>query len=357
MSALVPPTAAALAQAAAVLVQEVMRLMPGEQVLLTADPHTDAAALAAVAAAAEAAGGHTVSLLLARPLPFQGGLADPWLPEPLVAAAGHSDIWIDLCMPYIAGASLYERTTRNGRTRYLLGADMGAGGITRLFGGVDLDAVYAMSDALGDLFASATGQTCRLTTPAGTDVRFVLATPAGLALTRATRPGGYFVPGTAVIVPELDSVEGTIVCEAAFHEYYSVPAKAFRFDVRGRIRGVSGGGDECARMEAALRRAGQGDYGYVVHFSCGFHPAARFTGGSFIEDQRVRGADAVGFGLPPWHEGGGENHPDGVMRDHSLWIGGEQVIAGGRFVGPAAIVASAARLEPEAGRIPAEHPA
>ncbi len=108
-------------------------------------------------------------------------------------------------------------------------------------------------------------------------------------------------------------------------------------------------------MEAALRRAGQGDYGYVVHFSCGFHPAARFTGGSFIEDQRVRGADAVGFGLPPWHEGGGENHPDGVMQEHSLWIGPEQVIDHGRFVGPAAIVAGAARLE--AGRVPAESPA
>ena len=62
------------------------------------------------------------------------------------------------------------------------------------------------------------------------------------------------------------------------------------------------------------------------------NPAARTTGRSFIEDSRVMGNNAVGMGLPWWMPGGGENHPDGVVTTHSIWIDGKQIVDKGDVV-------------------------
>ena len=289
-----------LARAAGVLVRDMMCVRRGESVLLSADSATDARAIEALQNAAYDAGARVATVTLTPPLPLQGGLADPYLPEPLVAAAPHCDAWIDLCMPYIAGSKLFDGVVNNGRTRYFLGADIGAGGIARIFGRADLDRVFEVSDTMTDYLSGAAGETCHITTPLGTEVRFTLAENEGLALAKAATPGGYFVPGTAVLIPVLESVRGTIVCETAFHEYYTALEEPLRFEVDGLISKVSGGGPELHAMDRALRRAGNGEYGHIVHFSCGFHPGARFTGHSFIEDQRAVGCDAVGLGLPPW---------------------------------------------------------
>jgi hypothetical protein len=86
--------------------------------------------------------------------------------------------------------------------------------------------------------------------------------------------------------------------------------------------------------ERALRRAGGGDFGRVIHFTVGFHPAARFAGASFIEDIRSPGANAIGLGVPWWEPGGGENHPDAVMTAQSIWVDGAQVVRDGTVVHP-----------------------
>jgi hypothetical protein len=48
----------------------------------------------------------------------------------------------------------------------------------------------------------------------------------------------------------------------------------------------------------------------------------------------VPGSNAIGMGLPWWEPGGGENHPDGIVFDQSLWIDGELISERGRFSGP-----------------------
>jgi leucyl aminopeptidase (aminopeptidase T) len=273
-------------------------------------------------------------MMLAPPLPFQGGLANPYVPDPVTGAAQNCDAWIDLCMPYLAGAAVYDAAMKNGRTRYFLAADIGAAGIVRIFTQADLEQVFAVSDLFNALLAEAAGKRCRFTTPLGTDVRFQLADPEGLAIERATKPGGYFVPGTVMVIPELESVKGTIVCDSTFHEYYTPLTEPYRFEVDGKIKSVSGGGTELKVIDRALKRAGNGEYGHIVHFTCGYHPAARVTGKSFIEDQRAIGCNAVGFGLPQWVDGGGENHPDCVMQEQSFWIDDEQIIDAGVIVAP-----------------------
>ena len=99
-------------------------------------------------------------------------------------------------------------------------------------------------------------------------------------------------------------------------------------------------------MDRALRRAGGGEYGYVIHFTHGIHPAARLTGRSFIEDMRVTGNNAVGLGLPWWVPGGGENHPDAILSEQSIWIDGEKLVEDGAFVAPALLAKLGAELAP-----------
>lgn len=338
-----------LARAALIFVRDMMCVIEGEHVLITADVNTDKRAIGAVQNSAYALGAKVATVMLAPALPFQGGLANKFIPDPVVAAAQNCDAWIDLCMPYIAGASVYDKAMKNGRTRYFLGADIGAEGIIRLFSQADLDKVFALSDLFNELLAAAAGQNCRFTTPLGTDVSFRLAHPEGLAIERATKPGGYFAPGTVMVIPELETVKGIVMCEATFHEYYTTLSEPYRFEVDGKIRSVTGGGTELKVIQRSLRRAGNGEYGNIVHFTCGYHPAARFTGNSFIEDQRVIGCNAVGLGLPQWVEGGGENHPDCVMKEQSFWIGDRQIIDGGVIVAPDKLVKASQDLRPVYG--------
>jgi len=112
---------------------------------------------------------------------------------------------------------------------------------------------------------------------------------------------------------------------------------------------LSGGGPERKVMDRALRRAGGGEYGHIVHFTCGYHPSARLTGKSFIEDQRVIGCNAVGFGLPQWVEGGGENHPDCVMSQQSFWIEDQKIVDAGVIVAPPDLAQAARELQPTVG--------
>ncbi len=338
-----------LARAALLLARDMMCIVPGEHVLVTADTETEARAVDAVVNAAHSLGARVASMTLAPPLPFQGGLANPYMPDPVVAAANHCDAWIDLCMPYIAGAAVYDEAMKNGRTRYFLAADIGAGGMIRIFGKADLNQVFAVSDRFNELLADAAGTRCRFTTPLGTDVRFTLAAPEGLEIKRATKPGGYFVPGTVMVIPELETVQGTVICESTFHEYYTTLEEPYRFEVDGTIQSVTGGGTELKAIDRSLKRAGNGSYGNIVHFTCGYHPAARFTGTSFIEDQRVIGCNAVGLGLPQWVEGGGENHPDCVMREQSFWIGDQQIIDHGKIVATPELAEAADVLQPVYG--------
>ena len=59
------------------------------------------------------------------------------------------------------------------------------------------------------------------------------------------------------------------------------------------------------------------------------------------------GCNAVGMGLPWWIPGGGENHPDGVVSDQSMWIDGQKIISDGTIVGPSELAAIAHRLRPD----------
>jgi 2,5-dihydroxypyridine 5,6-dioxygenase len=183
-----------LARAAHILARDMMSVKPSESVLISADTSTDLRLVEAVQNACCAMEAKVATIVLAPPVRFQGTLADAYLPDHFKAAAVACDIWIDFCFPYLAGSKTYDAAVHNQRTRYFLGADIGSGGLARLMGSGHLDQIFALSDAFAELVEAAAGKVCHVTNRVGSDVAFTLAKTEGLALARATRPGGSSYP-------------------------------------------------------------------------------------------------------------------------------------------------------------------
>lgn len=321
------------ARGADVLARDQFRVKSGETVLITADTASDAEAVEAVFDAAVAARARP-SLMVIPQLPFQGKLADPYVPDTLAAGALHSDVWFDLTFPYLAGSEVHDNAMRNERTRYLLLGDLSIGGLHRLYGTIELDSLYAVQKAFDDLTAAHEGAHCRVTSPSGTDVEFTLGKSVGSKPRHCEKPGMSTPLGSSIFFPVPETVVGQIALDAVFHEYYVMLSSPMTLTVDKEIIEVRNGFGQTRAMDRALRRANKGKYGRVIHFSYGFHPSARFSGRSFIEDIRACGTNAIGLGMPWWEPGGGENHPDAVVSQQSLWIDGEQILHEGGVVGP-----------------------
>jgi leucyl aminopeptidase (aminopeptidase T) len=338
-----------LTQAADALIATHFAVAPGETVLVTVDTGTEQALIDALFDAVIRAGGRPMIVLIAQ-LPFQGALADPYLPPALSAAVEVADVWLDFCFPYMAGSKMHDKAMKAGKTRYALLAMAGADCFARLYGSLDFTAMMEFQIALANYVGSKAGSVARFTCPRGTDITFTMAE---LKLKRhrvANVPGMHTVPGAQNLYPVLESVKGQIVLQALFDEIYRTLRQPITLQVDGRIQSFSGAAaEDQPRLERALRRAsgsGGQHYGYCIHFTLGFHPGTQLTGKHFIEDIRIPGSNAIGMGLPWWEAGGGENHPDGVVFDQSLWIDGEQVLDCGRLVGPPALVVAYQPVQP-----------
>jgi 2,5-dihydroxypyridine 5,6-dioxygenase len=334
-----------LARAAELMLRDVLDTKPGECVIITADTASDMRTVEAVQNAARGLEAKVMVTVIPQ-LPFQGALGDPYIPDPLKAAVENSDLWIDLTFPYMAGSAPFDEAMKNKRTRYYLAAGLGAESMIRMFGKVDLEKLFALTNTFDALLGRNSGQECRITNQRGTDVRFKLAEPIAMGTCKSEGPGPLFLPGTVMVMPRENSVQGVIIFDAVFHEYYTPLLDPICLKVDGKVQEVSGGLSEGTVLERSLKRASHDSLGYIIHFTCGFHPAARYTGTSFLEDQRVTGYNAVGLGLPFWMPGGGENHPDAILSRQSLWVAGEQIVDQGRIIGPPEMAALAKEMVP-----------
>ncbi|MGH7714360.1 MAG: hypothetical protein ACREML_00025, partial [Vulcanimicrobiaceae bacterium] len=266
-----------MSRGAGILVRDQYCVQPNESVLISADNTSDRAVIDALVEAVRDVGARPATVVIPQ-LPFQGRLADPYVPEILTAAAGASDVWFDLTFPYLAGSQAHDKAMLANRTRYLLIGDLGEAAFERMYASVGLDDLFALQDAVDAFVRERERVTCRMTNPAGTDFTFTLGKTATKKSRRVTKPGTSTIMGSAMFYPEPDSVRGTIVVDAVFHEYYAVPRTPITLEVNGAITRLSGGGSHWHPTDRALRRAGRGEYGRVIHLSYGFHPGARFTG-------------------------------------------------------------------------------
>jgi len=158
------------------MLSDFLAYRPSERLVITGDTAGDAAVIQAIAAAAIAVGARPMIITLPQ-LPYQGKLADPYLPEALAGAVAACDLWIDLTFPYIAGSALHDRALKSGAIRYMLASDLTAEALLRLFGGGVIESFFSRQAALDAAFTRAAGRPVRITSPLGTDVAFTLGKP------------------------------------------------------------------------------------------------------------------------------------------------------------------------------------
>lgn len=325
--------------AAKTLLVDYLNVKARENVVVTIDSDSDPMASDALLAAAEAVGARPTVVKGSR-LPFQGALADPFISEAMAEVVKAADVWIDLCWPYMAGSHAHDQAMASKKVRYCLAGDIDARAIERLIYRVDLARLEALANDFRALMADSIGKRCRITCPRGTEFEFEIGKGS-------PKENIFFVPGSLSIPLNVDSVKGRVVLSSVFHEYYTELRSPITLHVDGQIRSIEGEGIDSVVMDRALRRASNGEYGRIIHLTLGVHPSARWTGRSFIEDMRVLGNNAIGFGVPFWLPGGGENHPDGVVRNQSVWIEGRQIVENGVIVAPPSLATQSGALLPQ----------
>lgn len=182
------------------------------------------------------------------------------------------------------------------------------------------------------------GRDARITTPAGTDLRFKLKGRAvhvhdGILDKSDTDKGTLFetLPaGTIEHAPDENSAEGVVL--------YDQPSavagklvKGLRFEFKaGRV--VKYTADENLDTFRGLYENAEGDKDRFADFVVGLNPGAEFIG--FFTDRIVRGAVSVGIGVNSGIGGDNKNVYgfQGTMRSPTLVVDGQRLVQDGKIV-------------------------
>jgi leucyl aminopeptidase (aminopeptidase T) len=151
-----------LAVGARKLVEQIMLVKPGEDVVITGDTSTDRRVAEATAQAVAAAGAvPTIVWYETRPT----SAMQP--PRPVAGAVANADVWIEFALAYIMHSDAFrEAISRGVRYANLTGMDVQM--LVDTISRVDFPGVMRLGHALVRLIAQA--DEVRITSPAGTDL-------------------------------------------------------------------------------------------------------------------------------------------------------------------------------------------
>ncbi|WP_028927630.1 hypothetical protein [Pseudonocardia acaciae] len=316
------------------LVEEIMCVKPGENVVITVDTAGDERVADLTARAAAAAG--AVPTVVRYPTRLTSA-AEP--PGPVAGAVREADVWIEYAVGYVMHSDAFRAAIENG-ARYTNLTAMDVRMLVDTVGRVDFAGVTRLGEALVRLLAAA--DEVRITTPAGTDVTARNGgRPVNLRGVPATEPGQtVMLAGQISWNPLEDTQHGTLVFDGALWppDELGLLRSPVRCTVReGRVTDISGGADA-----AVFRRwmDGHGDPNMyrIAHWSLGFNPGVRAPTGRIVEDERVFGCVELGIGTKGAWIGGepwvAAAHTDGSMLGPSIYLDGEAIEEEGRYVHP-----------------------
>ncbi len=328
-----------LAGAARKVLVEMLKVEPGETVVITADTGSDWRVVETLASEAYALGAKPLVLWHSVP-PAVGKAADPYLPlEPLAAALSKADVWIELNRSWLLYSTPYEiAMEENERLRYLCLVGIDADAMVDMIGRVDIEAMLEFQDKLAEVTRRA--RKMRVRTPAGTDVRFENDPERPVLVEgNVTGPGEYMLIGQVDWAPIEESIEGTIVFDGSVWppEELGILAEPIELVVEGgRVVEVRGG-REAKVFERWLRDFGDPKMLCIAHISYGCNPGARLCG-NILVDERIWGAVEWGLGSQsPTFKGKlgmAASHTDGVCLDATVEGDGVKILENGEYVHP-----------------------
>jgi len=325
-----------LGKAADVLVKELFKLKPCEELIITADTETDMRVVEATARAAFTVDAKPLVIWHPSPLGI-GKAADPMLPlKSLTAALKEADAWVEYNAQWLLYSTPWDIAVKeNPKLRYLCLVEMDTNMMIRCIGRINFPVLKAFQEKVVAMTRKA--KTMRITTPAGTDVNYKMDPnhPITLEAGYADTPGPHFLAGQIGWTPEIGSINGIIVFDGSL-----VPLGLLKEPVKlhikkDRIVKIEGG-KEAVEFEAWLKGFNDPNMFLMAHACYGFHPNAKLTG-VCLEDERVWGGTEWGIGnvgpmlLPP----GGRpaaSHSDGICLNSSVWLDDIQITDKGKII-------------------------
>jgi leucyl aminopeptidase (aminopeptidase T) len=324
--------------AARTLVDYVLKVKKGEDVLIYGDTLNDEAVLKATAAAVYSAEATpTMVVTETRKISF----AEP--PKPLAAAMMDADVAIEFSVK----ALLYTKAQINALKRnraYICLTSLDREAMVRTIGWVDYPKMVELGEKLAELTTKA--KEIKVTSPSGTDFSAKIGgrkfeNYGGTAEKRKIIMLGGQTGGTCLEETEngILAFDGNIWPPDEIKNNIRTPIK-FKVE-KGIIKEITGG-EEAEILRKYLAAFKDPNMYRIAHFCYGYHPLARQTG-DIAEVERVWGCFQVGFGrqgplLRP--DLGGKlgwdaaSHDDGIILKASIWIDDEPVQKDGKFVHP-----------------------
>jgi leucyl aminopeptidase (aminopeptidase T) len=316
------------------LVEQIMLVKPGEDVVITADTSTDSRVVDLTAQAVAAAGATpTVVWYETRPT----SAMEP--PGPVAGAIARSDVWIEYALAYIMHSDAFRAAMESG-TRYANLTGMDVPMLVDTVGRVDFEGTMELGRALVGLLEQA--DEVRITTPAGTDLRARNGgRPINLRGKPAERPGEtVMLAGQISWNPLEETQEGVLVFDGAVWppNELGLLRSPIRMQVSGGVAGQIEGGPDAFTFKQWMESYDDANMFRIVHWSLGFNPGVTRPTGRIVEDERVFGCVELGLGTmgawiggDPWVAAA---HTDGSLLSPSIYLDGEAIELDGRYVHP-----------------------
>ena len=327
-----------LGEAARNLVDYVLSVKKGEDVLIYGDDANDEDVLKATAAAVKAAGASpSVLVYETRKLAF----SEP--PKPLASAMMDSDVVIEFSTKALLSTHAQTKALKRNRA-YICLTSLDRQAMVLTLGWVDYPRMIRLGDQLAEMTSKA--DEIRVTSPSGTDFVAKIGgrrfeNVGSTAEKRQVIMLGGQTLGSPIEETEngIFAFDGNVWPPDEIKSNIRTPIKC-RVE-KGIIEEITGGleADILKRYLAGLKDP---NMYRIAHVSYGYHPMARVTG-DISEVERVWGCFQVGWGtqgplIRP--DLGGEygwkavSHDDGIILKASVYLDGEPIQKDGKFVHP-----------------------
>ena len=329
-----------LTKAAYNLMKELVRVKKDESVLITIDSVAKFRVAEEIAKIANALGGKVMLAWHTTPKGY-GAITEPYLPEPLIACADKTDVWIELNDQWLLYSSMWDKAVTNGRTRQIMLGGLSIEQIVRCIGDIDIPAQIEFQNTVTDMTRRA--KRMKITNKAGTFVEFSNhpERPVNSEIMYDT-PGGHFLIGQIGWAPVEETVNGKIVFDGSVSgggaAELGVLANPIAYIVEnGKLARIEGG-KEADILRNYFEELDDPNMYIPAHVCYGFNPNAKLEG-TMTEDERVWGSTEWGFG----HQGANfsgtvprvaKSHIDGTCLECSVWLDDMQITDNGRVIEP-----------------------
>jgi leucyl aminopeptidase (aminopeptidase T) len=297
-----------LARAADFLCREVLKIKPGENVVLYCDTGSDMRVVNATAAAA-----HTLGAIPVIVRWYTQKDIDLPMPKAVRGAILNADV----CIEFSACGYVHSpqwREAREAGVAMMCLVGMNADMMIRTLDPELYYKILEFGDHLRKVLSSAKSG-FRITSPKGTDITMKVRSTAPAAPTRPPRGGMLVGQGYMPAIPE--SVNGTIVFDGSIwppSEIQKIKEPIKLKVVDGWVKEISGG-FEAKLLKNWFAHFNDPDVYKILHISPGFNPGVKRITGDIVEDERVFGCVEIGIGSSPK-----PCHTDGIILEPSIWV-------------------------------------